>query len=212
MFVLADALSSPFKAGSFDTVLTPWFIDIIPQDLADCVRAVNRLLKVGGVWLNTGSLAFFHRNEASCYSEEEVVSLMAANGFEIIATERVKIPYLQSPASAHGRVERAFSFSARKTADAETPKRPQYLPKWLLDPDGVVPDLDEFVVASTNHLFKAQILAAIDGRRTVDEIALLIAKRCGLQRSEAKAAVQRILIDLYESSSIPKAGPSVELD
>jgi hypothetical protein len=40
---------------------------------------------------------------------------------------------------------------------------------------------------------------------------LLVAKRYGLQRSEAKAAVQRILVDLYESSSIPKAGSPTDL-
>jgi hypothetical protein len=212
MFVLADAMDSPFKADSFDTVVTPWVIDSIPQDFVDFVRVVNRNLKIGGVWLNTGSLAFFHRNEAWCYSEEEVLKLVTANGFEVMTAERVDIPYLQSPVSAHGRVERAFSFSARKIAAAESPKLPRYLPSWLLEPDRVVPDLDEFVAAAAHQLVKAYVLAAIDGKRTVDEIAWLIARRYELQHSEAKGAVQRILIELYESSSIPKDDASAELE
>jgi hypothetical protein len=212
MLVLADAMDSPFKPESFDTVVTPFVIDAIPQDFVDFVRVVNRSLKIGGVWLNTGSLAFFHRNEAWCYSEEEVLKLVTANGFEVMATERMDIPYLQSPVSAHGRVERAFSFSARKIAGAETPKLPRYLPSWFLEPDRVVPDLDEFVAAAAHHLLKAHVLSAVDGRRTVDEIAWLIARRYELQHSEAKGAVQRILIELYESSSIPKDDGSAELE
>ena len=199
-WVLADGLHAPLKPASFDTVLTPWLIDIVPQNLAECVRAVNRLLKVGGIWLNTGSLAFFHRNEAWCYSEEEARELVAANGFEILESERARIPYLQSPASAHGRVESAFTFSARKVADSEARETPPYLPSWFLEPDRPIPDHDEFVVASADHLLKAQILAAIDGRRTIEEIASFVAKRYGLQRAEAKGAVQRILLDLYETS------------
>ena len=34
----------PFRRDCFDTVLTPWYVDIIPQDFVDCVRNVNRLL------------------------------------------------------------------------------------------------------------------------------------------------------------------------
>jgi hypothetical protein len=159
------------------------------------------MLKKGGVWLNTGSLAFFHRNEAWRCSDEEVLKLIAAAGFEVVAAGRATIPYLQSPASAHGRVERAFSFSARKVADAGAPQRDSYLPAWLLDVARPVPDLDEFVVASTDHLLKAQILGAIDGHRSVAEIALLIAKRYGLQLVEAQGAVQRVLVELYETSA-----------
>ena len=211
-FVLADALNPPFKPGSFDSVLTPWLLDIVPQSPAECARAVNRQLKVGGVWINTGSLAFFHRNEAWCLSEEELLELVAASGFKIIASERRRIPYLQSPASAHGRVETVLSFSARKTADAIGAKTAQHLPAWFLEADRCIPDFDEFVVASADHLLKAQILAAIDGRRTVEEIALLVAKRYGLQKSEAKGAVQRILLDLYESRVARRPDPGSDLE
>ena len=204
-FVLADAMASPFKPGSFDTVLTPWLIDVVPQDFTECVRVVNRVLKAGGIWLNTGSLSFSHRNEAWCYSEEEVLKLVGTQGFEVISTERVRIPYLQSPASARGGVEHTFNFSARKTADTESPKRPQYLPRWLSEPQRVIPDLDEFVVAAGTYFLKAHILAAIDGKRTVDEIAALVARHYGLQKIEAKGAVLRLLLELYGSNSLPKA-------
>jgi uncharacterized protein YbaR (Trm112 family) len=198
--LLGDATHPPLRPGRFDTVLTPWYVDVVAQDFLDCVRTVNQQLATGGLWLNTGSLAFFHRNPAWCYSQEEVLELLAGNGFEVVAAERSSVPYLQSPASAHGRVERVFSFAARKVAAAPLPKPNAYLPPWARDADRPVPDLDEFVVASAHHLLKAQAFAAIDGKRTLDEIALLVAKRYGLQRSEARGAVERILLEIFEAT------------
>jgi SAM-dependent methyltransferase/uncharacterized protein YbaR (Trm112 family) len=204
-FVLADAFDAPFKPGSFDTVLTPWLVDVVPQSFVDVVRTVNRLLKNRGTWVNTGSLAFFHRDATWCHSQEEAVEIVAANGFDVVATEREAVPYLQSPASSHGRIERVFTLMAVKTADAEPPERAEYLPPWLLDTARPVPDLDEFVVASAHRLLQAQILAAVDGRRGIDEIAQLVAKRYQLQAAEAEGAVRRVLLELYESALSEKS-------
>ena len=65
-----------------------------------------------------------------------------------------------------------------------------------------MPDLDEFVVAAAAYLLKAQALAAIDGRRTLDEISVLVAKRYGLQRTEARGAVERILLEILEAMEV----------
>ena len=198
-FVLADALAAPFKPASFDTLLTPWLVDVVPQSFVDCVRTVNRLLKKTGTWVNTGSLAFLHRDASWCVSQEEAVEIVAANGFDVVASEREAVPHLQSPASGHGRIERVFTFMAVKTARCGTARATwSTLPPWLLDTRRPVPDLDEFVVASTRRLLHAQILAAIDGRRSIDEIAQLVAKRYQLQPAEAQGAVRRVVLELYE--------------
>ncbi|HZF30232.1 MAG TPA: methyltransferase domain-containing protein [Gammaproteobacteria bacterium] len=212
VLVLGDALHAPFRPASFDTVLTPWLVDIVPQSFAECAAAVSRLLAPGGIWVNTGSLAFFHRNEAWCHSEEEALELVAAHGFEILASERVTVPYLQSPASAHGRVERVLSFSARKIASCPRSAETPYLPPWLLESERPIPDLDELVVASATHLLKATVLAAIDGRRSIDDIASLIAKRYGLQKSEAKGAVERILIEIHDAAALVSRDRLPELE
>ena len=204
VLVLADALHAPFKRGSFDTVLTPWLLDVVPQSLTDWARTVNRLLAKGGTWINTGPLAFVHRNEAWCYGEEEVLELVAANGFVIGASERKRVPYLQSPASGRGRIERAVTFSATKIADAAAPERVERHPAWLVDITRAVPDLDELVVTSTQRLLQAQILAAIDGKRSIVEIAQFVAKRYGLQKSEAEGAVRRLLREIYDATRSTK--------
>lgn len=199
-FVLADAVKPPFIAGSFDTVVTPWLIDIIPEDLRTLIPHINRCLDDSGIWVNTGSLAFFHRNEAWRYSEEEMLELIEQNGFEILAAERQTVPYLQSPHSAHGRVEKILSFSARKVRNIEVPAPRPYLPEWILDTSLPVPTSTEIGVSSSHYLLKAQVLATVDGKRTINQIARILARQYGLGKRETIQAVTRILTDDWEHS------------
>ncbi len=200
-FVLADATRPPFAPGSFDTVVTPWLIDIIPQDLRSFIPQVNQCLKDGGTWINTGSLAFFHNDETWRYSEEEVVELLEQNGFLVVAAERKSVPYLQSPHSAHGRREEVFSFAARKLEDTVAPSPREYLPDWILDTSLAVPASTETAVSSSHHLLKAQVLATIDGKSTIRQISRSLARQYGLGRREMENAVQRILLETWETST-----------
>lgn len=200
-YLLADAQNPPFTSASFDTVVTPWLIDIIPQNLRSFMPQINRVLKRGGVWVNSGSLAFFHRDESWCYSEEEVLELLEENGFEILLAERRTVPYLQSPHSAHGRTEKIFSFSAQKIKDVDAPARQSYLPQWILNTSMPVPPSTESAIGSSNHLLTAQVLAAIDGKRTINQIGRHLARQYGLGKAETIHAVRRILVDAWEESS-----------
>jgi uncharacterized protein YbaR (Trm112 family) len=204
-YLLADALNPPFVSGSFDTVVTPWLIDIIPQNLRTFIPSINRLLPRGGVWINTGSLAFFHRDESWCFSEEEVLEMVVGSGFEILASERRTVPYMQSPHSAHGRTEKILSFSARKVEDREPPAAYSYLPDWILDSSQPIPSSTESSVNSSNHLLIAQVLGAIDGKRTIDQIGGLVAKQYGLGIPETTHAVKRIFVDAWEDSAATRS-------
>ncbi|MGI9302382.1 MAG: class I SAM-dependent methyltransferase [Gammaproteobacteria bacterium] len=197
--LLADAMNPPFASGSFDTVVTPWLIDIIPQNLRDFIPRVNRVLKKGGLWVNTGSLAFFHRDDAWCYSQDEVLELVEKNGFEVVSVERRKLPYLQSPSSGHGRVESVLSFSATKRRDTAAPPRFESLPEWILDAGMPVPDLAELAFASGQYLLQAQALSAVDGKRSIAEIAASFAGTYGLGVAEAEHAVKRIFTEAFEA-------------
>ena len=46
--MLADALRPPFARESFDTVITPWLVDIVSEEFALLARRVNGLLRKGG--------------------------------------------------------------------------------------------------------------------------------------------------------------------
>lgn len=199
-FLLADAMDPPFAPGSFDTVLTPWLIDIIPQNLREYALRINQLLVTGGVWLNFGSLAFFHTDETWNYSQEDVLELLENNGFELLKTERRLLPYLQSPASGNHRVENVFCFSARKRRDAAPPPVWQYLPDWLTDEGKPVPRMEEWVFISSDHLLQAQVLGAANGQLSMEQIAALVAKQYGLGLPESLAAVRRIFLDTHETT------------
>ncbi|MGI9237157.1 MAG: methyltransferase domain-containing protein [Woeseiaceae bacterium] len=205
-FVIADATKPPIAAGSFDTVITPWLIDIIPQDLRTFIPQVNHCLKDGGIWVNTGSLAFFHNDETWRYSEEEVVDLLEQNGFLVLAAERTSVPYMRSPHSAHGRRETIFSFSARKLKDVSVPSPREYLPDWILDTAMAVPASTEAAISSSHHLLKAQVLAEIDGKRTIRQISRSLARQYGLGKQETVNAVQRILLEAWQKSTSGNSG------
>jgi transcription elongation factor Elf1 len=194
-FLLADALDAPLIKKVFDTVLTPWVIDIIPMDFRDFIPQVNRLLKAGGLWVNTGSLAFFHNNQQLNYSQEEVVDLLRKYGFDDIKVNRAKINYLNSPHSAHGRIENVFSFSAKKKFDSLPTKKFNYLPDWINNQHVSIPNLADLLALSSKHLLQAQVLSAINGERSIIKIAELLAKQYEMSEDSAIAAVRQILID-----------------
>ena len=196
--ILGDVSNVPFTDKTFDTILTPWLIDIIPMDLREFIPHVNRLLKTGGVWVNTGSLAFFHKNESWNYSENELIDLLKKYGFEVEQTQRKQIQYLHSPHSSHGRMENIFSFSARKKFDTVVAKPHRYLPEWITDDTQAIPQLDELVAASSKHLLQAQVLSAIDGVRCIREIGGMLARQYDMSEETASAAVRQILIDNFK--------------
>ena len=79
-FVLGDALRPPFAAQHFDTVVTPWLIDIISEDLTVFATRVNTLLKPDGRWLNC-----FRRKQAPP-SPTQYVKVLAWLSPEQLAT------------------------------------------------------------------------------------------------------------------------------
>lgn len=194
-FLLSDALNAPLAEKSFDTLLTPWVIDIIPMDFREFIPQVNRLLKLGGIWVNTGSLAFLHSKQQWNYSQEEVVDLLKKYGFDDIQVKRSKINYLNSPHSAHGRIENVFSFSAKKKFDSHPVRKFNYLPDWINNHNVSIPTQAELLASSSTHLLQAQVLSAIDGERSIVKIAELLAKQYDMSEDSAIAAVRQILID-----------------
>jgi SAM-dependent methyltransferase len=113
--VFADGVAPPFAAETFDTVLTPWFIDQVPPDLPAFVGALRRLLRPGGRWLNQGPLIYpeqtpFERR----YARQELFELARAAGFEVGDWSRTSQRYLVSPLTGNGKLESVLSFVATR--------------------------------------------------------------------------------------------------
>jgi SAM-dependent methyltransferase/uncharacterized protein YbaR (Trm112 family) len=199
-FALGDALRTPLRPGAFDAVLTPWFVDIVPQPFSEVAARINRLLPMGGGWVNFGSVAFAQADPALCHSSEELLEIVAASGFEIVAQREDELPYMRSPASRHGRVERTLSFRAVKRADVADPGPAWSLPEWLADGSLPVPRLAHFETQGLVTRIYAFVMALIDGRRSSRDIAAYLVEQKLMDPADAESAVRSFLTQLFEES------------
>ena len=198
--VLADVLRAPFAKQAFDTVITPWLIDIVSEDLRVFAARINRLLKKGGRWVTFGSLAFEHASRARRYSPEEVLEIAAEAGFDEPVIKEERIPYMCSPHSRHGRRELVFTLAAKKTKNAKAAERHKALPDWIVTGKQPVPLLQSFQTQAMSTRIYAFIMALIDGRRSIEDMAAVLEQQQLMPKSEAVPAVRNFLIRMYEDS------------
>jgi SAM-dependent methyltransferase/uncharacterized protein YbaR (Trm112 family) len=199
-FVLGDALSAPFADGAFDAVLTPWLVDIVPDDLPSLMARINQLLSPGGRWIYFGSLAWADRPPERCYSLEELLALAPAAGFAPGPVRELALPYMRSPASRHARIETVISFAAAKQGDVARPA-PLARPEWLERTDRPVPALPAFREQSLSTRVYAFIMAMIDGKRSIRDMARLMEEQKLMTAADAEPAIQGFLARMNEDAA-----------
>jgi len=202
-FLLGDVLRPPFADQSFDTVVTPWLIDIITEDFPVFATRINRLLKTGGRWINFGSLAFAHAERARRYGTEETRTMVAASGFSDPYVAEATIPYMCSPASRHGRQEYVFTFSAYKERGVNQPPRHRALPDWIVTGTEPVPLTPWFRTQAMTTQIYSFIMSMIDGKRSLQDMAVILEKQKLMTRAEAEPAIRSFLIKMYDDSEKP---------
>lgn len=198
--LLGDVLRPSFAAASFDTVVSPWLIDIVSEDLSIFSKRINGLLKPGGRWINFGSLAFEHPAFARRYSQQEALELVADAGFDAPATHEATIPYMCSPASRHGRQESVFSFAAVKNNKVKAPARHKALPDWIVTGKEPVPALASFRTQAMTTQIYGFMMSLIDGKRSIADMAKLFEQQQLMSRQEAEPAIRNFLIKMFEDS------------
>jgi SAM-dependent methyltransferase len=196
-FIIADGLEPPFDPEAFDTIVTPWFIDVVPSDLRDVISTVHRLLKPGGSWIDVGPLIYrpgvpiAHR-----FSREELFDLAARAGFRIDSWRSESMPYLVSKLNGRGKVEWILAFAATKI-EAVSEDKPA---AWLLFRHLPIPTFAAQSMFSSNDPAIQMVVPAIDGRRTLDDIAKLVAAQAsetGLTMSQFREIVRRCLAEFH---------------
>ncbi len=198
--VIADALHPPFRENSFDTIVTPWLVDILPEDFSILCRRINRLLKPEGSWVFFGSLTFHHSDPALRYSLDECLEIVGEAGFAVPDFEEREIPYMNSPASRHGRRERVVSWRAPKLAAAEEPEDHRALPEWLVRDDVPVPLSQSFQSQAMSTRVYAFIMSLIDGKRSASDIAGVTVEQGLMSREEAGPTIRTFLLKMHEDS------------
>jgi len=191
---------APFAAGAFDTVITPWLIDVLDDDLAAFARRVNRWLKPGGRWVNSGSLSFSSDEPARRYALEELREIVADSGFAPIVPGEETVPYLCSPASRHGRRETVVSFAALKSAEVEAPAPVRRLPAWLERSDLPIPLLPEMQARQLELRVMAYVASLVDGRRSIRDVARTLVEQRLMNEAEAEPTVRAFLARLHEET------------
>lgn len=199
-FVIADVHRAPFLPKSFDTILTPWLVDILPGDFAALCAHINHWLDDDGVWINFGSLSFHQSDPAAQFGPEECFELVEQQGFAAPAHANTEIPYLSSPASRHARRETVLSWRADKLRHIKRTPRHQALPDWIVRGRDPIPALEHFRVAAATTRIHAHIMAMIDGRRSIQDMAKLLEQQRLMPANEAEASIRNLLIKLYDES------------
>jgi hypothetical protein len=198
--VFGDALRAPFPDKSFDTVITPWLIDIISEDLPELAARINNLLNDNGRWVNFGSLAFANPERSRCYSPEETKAIVAENGFSDPYVSQATIPYMNSPASRHGRQERVFTFSAYKERDVDKPARHTALPDWIVTGKEAVPLNPSFRQQAMTTQIYSFIMSLIDGKRSIKDMAVVLENQKLMTKEEAEPAIRSFMTKMYDDS------------
>jgi uncharacterized protein YbaR (Trm112 family) len=198
--VLADAHRPPFRRGAFDTVLTPWLVDILPERFDVLCARVNALLGDGGRWLNFGSLSFHDPDPSLRYGLDECRAALDEHGFGDIIVDEREIPYLSSPASRHARRERVVSWSASKHRDVKKVPRYHALPEWLVRGTDPVPLGDAFRSQAAATRIHAFLMTLVDGRRSIKDMAKVVVDQHLMSAEEAEPAIRSFLIKMHDDA------------
>ncbi len=175
----ADAWNLPLARGSFDLIVTPWFIDIVGGDFRDLLGKLQPLLQPGGYWLNYGPLKYYDgMPEQQKYSHTEIRELLGLAGFAVHHHEHFDIPYVQSPLASRARTESVWGYLAQLGTGpvVSAPVRTTKLqhgenPAWLILPHLPVPPLRINGVPD----WVDNIFSFIDGHRSINDLAALVA-------------------------------------
>lgn len=197
--VLANVLRAPFRPGSFNTLVTPWLVDVVDEPLSVQAARWNRLLAKGGKWVWFGSHAFRGASLAEQLSLEESQAVIQAQGFSAPEVTEADIPYMVSPANRHARTERVVVMSMTKLKNVPVPPRHVALPDWLVQSDLPVPARQSFQTQSMHTRIHAFILAMIDGKRSLDDMAALMEEQRLMPKAEAVDSLRNFLIRALES-------------
>lgn len=194
--VLGDGLAPPLRPHAFDTVVTPWFIDLVPPDGRDLLGVLRRMLAPGGRWLNYGPLLYpLARPPALRFSREEWWALARRAGFEVERTTVETMPYSLSPLTQRGRIEECLAWSARA---GELPAdRAGEPPSWLVLPWLPVPDFPGRAMFHHENAAFAAIVGLVDGRRAIDDIAAQIAHLTAAPAAALKDTIRYCLAAVH---------------
>ena len=199
-FLLGDALASPFARESFDLLLTPWFIDILPESFRRVARRLGGLLVTGGRWISFGPLSFESVGPEDRLTPEEMNEALEEAGFEVehVALERVS--YLHTPHGMARRGEEIFVFSATLRERPPIEDDFAFYPEWMTDGTQAIPNSPAFEQMRAERTFDVEILKCIDGRASIEDLVVTLSSRFGLEPDRCRNIINRFFTRSVDGS------------
>lgn len=181
---IADALALPFTTGSFDVVVTHWFLDRVGRDPATVASLVHRLLRPGGAWINRGPLLYEGAREWFGRPDiDETVAWTRALGFDASTPTADTVGYLNSPWSTQRRREVVYTFAAVKQTSED----------WLEDETLPVPVSASRTAAQSNDPISVWCARQADGSRSISRLAQDIRAKSSTSYAAAREGVRERL-------------------
>jgi SAM-dependent methyltransferase len=198
--VLGDALAAPFRPGTFDTVVTPWFVDIVGGDVPDTLAVIHRMLAPGGRWISIGPLLYpAGRPAMRRYTPEEILDLGHRAGLGVSSQRVERVDLLRSSASTRHRSERVVVSVATKVDPPRT--APDGVPPWLLFSHVPIPrflGLD----GTPDEPILAYVAGLIDGNTTLRDIADRMIADHGARPDAALEGTRALVTALYQNYQV----------
>lgn len=188
----SDALQPCFRPKSLEAIVTSWFVDIIPEDFKNFARRMNPLLSAGGTWIIHGPQGFSDPFSSSSYTDEEACLILQDSGFEVRSVEQREQPYLHSPHGRQKRLEQVSLIVAQKKSQCQAPAAYSTDPDYLVHRDQPIGPLSEFEEWILDTRTRAEIVSAIDGKRSFNEIARLISHHYRITEFDAAVILTQI--------------------
>lgn len=198
VFLLGDAFAPPFEDETFDLLVTPWFVDIVPEVFSALAARLARQLAPEGRWVSFGPLSFERQGPADRLTPEEVADVLEASGWEVLQAGTETVKYLHSPHAMPRRNEEVFAFEARRPAALGDVAPFVFYPEWMTDPRQPIPADPRFDAMRAERIFDVEILKCIDGRTTIEDLVVILASQYGLAEDRCRATVERFFARWFE--------------
>lgn len=199
-FVVGDAFAPPVETASFDWLLTPWFVDIVPEAFTPLVARLGSLLAPGGRWISFGPTSFEAQGPANRVTPDEMCEILEAAGFEIEIAGLDRVDYLHSPHGMQRRGEEVFVFSASKADATPAPGDYDYYPSWMTDGRVAIPLDPRFETMRAEKTFDVEILKCIDGRTGIEDLVVILSSRYGLEPDRCRNTINRFFARFFEDA------------
>jgi len=111
-YTIGDVMDLPYANDSQSLVASIYFTDVLALKLY--INEIIRVLKIGGLYIHFGPLAYFFSDVREHLSAEEITLLFQSYGFEILHDELIEVPFMPVSYGLLKTIQNNWFFVARK--------------------------------------------------------------------------------------------------